>query len=117
VTYTFSIPNYLPARLNEIMWCHWRVVASRKKLDANTVAYYAIANRIPRAECRRRLDLHITLPPRGRKGDEGNWWKSIEDALVHAGMLIDDNDKWYEKGKVTFCRGPAKATLITLTNL
>ena len=77
----------------------------------------AIQFRIPVATTKRRVDLHITLGPRQREGDDDNWWKSVLDALVHAKMLIDDNRRWCEYGTPTFDRGPEKATVITLTDI
>jgi hypothetical protein len=117
MTHRLAIDHWLPARLNEIMWCHWRKAARRKKSDKKIVTLSAIAQRLPVARGKRRVDLRITLGPRGRKGDAGNWWKSVEDALVHARLLVDDSPEWYEQGEVTFERGKSPATVIELTDL
>jgi hypothetical protein len=117
IIYRLIIPNWHPTRLNKLLTCHPKTAGRLKKADRNIVCGYALRDRFPIATGRRRVDLHITLGPRQREGDEGNWWKSIEDALVHAKMLIDDNRRFYQRGDVTFERGPERATMIILTEL
>ncbi len=116
-TYKLRIDRWQPARLNALMNCHPKTRGRLKKADRNLVGGYALMNRFPLATTRRRVDLHITLGPRQKEGDEGNWWKSVEDALVQARLLIDDNRRWYQRGTVTFDRGPERATVIILTEL
>jgi Holliday junction resolvase RusA-like endonuclease len=117
MTYKLRIERWHPYRLNQLINCHWRTKDRRRKADDAMVGYNALQNRLPIATSRRRVDLHITLGPRGREGDEDNWWKSIKDALKNAKLLIDDSRKWCEQGKVTFERGPERATMIILTEL
>ena len=104
VTYRMIIPNWHPTRLNKLLTCHPKTAGRLNKADRNLVCGYALRDRFPVATTRRRVDLHITLGPRQKEGDEGNWWKSLEDALVKAKPLIDDNRHWYERGDVTFER-------------
>jgi hypothetical protein len=44
------------------------------------------------------------LGPRQRGADPDAYWKSLLDALVHAGLLVDDSPKWCELGPVRFER-------------
>jgi hypothetical protein len=46
-----------------------------------------------------------------------SYWKSLLDALVHAGLLVDDNRQHVQLGEVEFERGTARATTITLEDL
>jgi hypothetical protein len=49
--------------------------------------------------------------------DPDGIWKSLCDALVAAGLLVDDSARWCELGSFTQTRGAAKATRIVLTDL
>lgn len=117
MTYKLRIERWHPYRLNQLIGRNPYVKGKLRKIDDNMVGFYALQNRLPLATGRRRVDLHITLDPYGKQGDEDNWWKSIKDALKNAKLLIDDSRKWCEQGGLTFERGPERATLITLTDL
>jgi Holliday junction resolvase RusA-like endonuclease len=63
------------------------------------------------------VSLRITLA-RGQRGpDPDAWWKSALDALVHAGLLTDDNRQGVELGPVEYDRGPHRKTVITLEDI
>jgi hypothetical protein len=117
MTLKLRIERWHPYRLNQLMAVHWRSKDRMKKADRNIVCALTASNRFPVATTKRRVDLHLTLGPRMREGDDDNWWKSVLDALVHAKMLIDDNRRWCERGSLSFDRGPERATLITLTDI
>jgi hypothetical protein len=59
----------------------------------------------------------LTLGPRQRGGDPDAYFKSVLDALVRAGLLIDDNRQGAELGDVTFARGLARRTEIVLEDV
>jgi hypothetical protein len=59
----------------------------------------------------------LTLAPRQRACDPDAFWKSTLDALVHAGLLVDDNRQGCELGEVRFDRGTARRTVIVLADL
>ena len=63
------------------------------------------------------MSLEITLAPRQRAGDPDAYWKSLLDALVRARLLVDDRRQYVELGAVTFARGKAKRTVVTLEDL
>lgn len=111
------IPGWHPARLNQWDGRHWSVRSRLKKADRELVGVYAKLARIPLAMGKRRVSLRITLGPRQRAGDPDAFWKSTLDALVHAGLLVDDNRQNVELGRVDFDRGPARATAIALEDI
>jgi hypothetical protein len=81
------------------------------------IGTYARLARILPAKGKRRVSLHLTLAPRQRAADPDAFWKSTLDALVAAELLTDDNRQSVELGTVTFDRGPARRTVITLADL
>lgn len=97
------IPNWRPALLNN-MKGHWSNAARLKKLDRKAVWAHSLEQKIPRATGKRRVSLHIVLPKNGKKSDYDAPWKSLLDALVHAGMLIDDAPDYVEQGEITYSR-------------
>jgi hypothetical protein len=114
--YKLVIPAWRPASTNELM----KSVRARiklKKRDRMFILAYARRDRIPPAVLPRQVSLAITLPPGGRACDPDNLWKSLLDALVHAGLLIDDDHQHCELGPVTFTRGRTLETAITLEDL
>jgi Holliday junction resolvase RusA-like endonuclease len=114
-SWRIEIPGWHPTRLNEMIGFSRFVVARRKKQDRSAIAAWAILT--PQALGKRRVGLTIILGPRQRAGDPDAYWKSTLDALVHLGLLKNDNRQWCELLPVAFDRGPAKATTITLEEL
>jgi hypothetical protein len=115
--YAFMIPGWHPAKVNELYSGHWGHRARLKKADRDRVAHHARLAGIPAATGKRRVSLRLTLAPRQRAGDPDAYWKSLLDALVHAGQLIDDNRQNVELGPVVFDRGPARATTVLLEDV
>ena len=108
-----TIPRWHPATVNQLL----RSVKGRirlKKTDRELIGWYARCARITRATGRRRVSLEITLGPRQRASDPDAYWKSLLDALVQAGLLIDDTRQHVELGSVEFNRGPEHQTVILL---
>jgi Holliday junction resolvase RusA-like endonuclease len=112
---TVTIPNWHPKRLNELIGCHWAAAGRKKKADRNLV--WAYTRKVPKAKLPRRVTLTLTMAPRQRRGDGDAYWKSLLDALVHCGLLVDDGPKWCELAPVRYVRGPAMATEIGLEDL
>ncbi|MBY0527335.1 MAG: hypothetical protein K2R98_28320 [Gemmataceae bacterium] len=95
-----------------------RIAASRRKRqDKEMVGTYSRIAGVPKAVGRRRVSLVVTLSRRQKRGDDDNWWKSLLDALVAAGQLVDDSPDWLERGSVAFQRGDPPATRIILEDL
>jgi hypothetical protein len=75
-----------------------------KKLDWEMVCAYAWQAKIPRATGKRRVSLHVTLGKGMREFDADAPWKSLGDAMKHAGLIVDDSAQYVELGPVTFSR-------------
>jgi hypothetical protein len=110
-----DIPRWQPAFLNKLMRVHWRTEARLKRNDRDMLwAHY----RRPVATTRRRVDLEIRLKATQRRApDADGVWKSLLDGLVCCDALVDDAQEWCEQGTVTFVRGAAWGTRITLTDV
>jgi hypothetical protein len=106
------------ARINELINCHWRVKHALRQRDDQLVGLACNDARVPDAAGKRRVDLHVVLGPRQRVGDtDCPFWKSLLDALKASHRIVNDSPRWCEAGDVTYERGPAAATVITLTDL
>lgn len=111
------INNYHPARLNEYQGRHWSAGHRCKRLDRDVIAVHCLGAGVVRAEVKRRVGLEITLGPRQRGGDVDAYWKSVLDALVLCGAIVDDSKEWCELLPVTYVRGPRRATVISLEDV
>jgi hypothetical protein len=116
-TYTLTVPDWQPARLNQFVGRHWSSGHRLKKADRLLLAGHAMAAGIPPASGKRRVSLCITLSARQRAGDPDAYWKSVLDGLVAARLLIDDNRQHAQLGTVEFLRGDARQTTIILEEL
>ena len=103
-----QIPNWHPTPLNKLLG-DWRVSSKRKKADRNLIACYT--HHLPKAGQKRRVTLTIILGKGQRGCDPDAYWKSLLDALVHAGQLNDDSPKWCELAPVQFERGQMGAII------
>lgn len=112
---TIEIPNYIPAALNQYVGKHWAVMAKLKKHDKFIIGVYC--RKLEKASKKRRVDCHYVLAKGMKARDPDSYWKSVFDALVHAGMLVDDSPKWVELGNVEYSRGIVKKTIIALTDI
>lgn len=116
-THHLHIDAWHPARLNELLNAHWSQRGRRKREDRDIIAAESLAQGIPRAAGRRRVELAITLAPRQRAADPDAYWKSLLDGMVKAGLLTDDNRQGCELGSVRFARGARRATEIIITDI
>lgn len=113
----FTIPGWRPALKNELKkGGHWGF-ARLKKRDRVTVAEAALIHRIPKAIRKRRLSVEVTLAGRMREVDPDAIDWSLRDALVAAGLLVDDSPQWLEPGTFVQIRGATKATRIILEDV
>ena len=117
MAWTITIPDFIPARVNQLYSGHWAKRLRLKAADAEMIAGYARKAQIPKATGRRQVHLELTLTPRMRGTDKDAFWKSVLDSLVHCEMLVDDNAKYCEPATVQFTRGPKKQTVILLEDL
>lgn len=115
-TFRIEIPGWVPTPLNQLSG-HWRGRWGKKKQDKAMVVLHAWKAGIPPATGRRRVSLRITLPPGRRRWDPDCFWKSCNDALVSARLLVDDGPKWCELGTVSYERTGVLSTTILLEDL
>lgn len=106
---TITIPNWHPTPLNKLIGGHWGSASKRKKADRNIITCYT--HHLPKAHGKRRVTLTITLGKGQRGCDPDAYWKSLLDALVHAGQLVDDSPKWVELAPVIFNRSQVASTI------
>lgn len=109
-----EIPDWHPAPLNK-QNAHWTVRHRLKKADREMVAFYS--RTFPKAKVKRLLRLTIVLGKGERGCDVDAYDKSLLDALVHAGMLVDDSKNWVVKAPNIYERAKTKATIIELEDL
>jgi hypothetical protein len=114
-TYTLTIPDYLPVTLNQLLG-HWRRSRRRKRSDREVIWGYWFASGWPRASGRRRVSITLTQV-NGRPRDPDGARKSLLDALVHAGAIVDDSQRWLEEGPVTIEFGARRQTQIVLEDV
>ena len=115
--YILDIPRWRPALLNELMHSV-KAKIRLKKRDREMVCAYAWQAKIPPATGKRRVSLHITLGKGMREFDVDAPWKSLNDAMKHAGLIVDDSSRYVELGPVTFSRDRKRCgTRITLEDL
>lgn len=114
-THVLTIDDWRPVGLNLLLRSHWGKRARLKRLDRETVAVHALAQRVPRATARRRVSVSVEChktPP-----DADNLLKSLLDALTACGLIIDDSPAWCELGAVAVARGARDRTIVTLEDL
>lgn len=114
-THGLIIDGWHPCRLNQLVSVHWANRSRLKRVDRQFVATYG--RDLPRATGKRRVRLRIVLGPGQRAGDPDAYWKSLLDALVHAGLLLDDNRQHVELGPVAFDRAEKRRTEIILEDI
>lgn len=115
--YRVEIPKWRPTRDNELVYKHWASARRRKMDDADMIGTYVKSAGIPRALCKRRVSLEITLAGRQKQTDPFAYCKSLFDALVKCGMLVDDNANLVEWGGTTYSRGDVGKTVIVLEDV
>jgi len=104
------IKNWRPAALNEYVGKHWAIGHKLKKRDREMV--WAHMPHVFKPTGKRQVDLHISLAPKQKKVDPDGYWKSVNDALVYCGLLIDDTDQYVKLGEVTYSRGEPSTTIL-----
>ncbi len=117
--YTLHIPRWHPCTVNQLYAGHWARRARLKKADRDVVRLYGSLSNIPPAETARRVGLTVILRPGRRAPDPDAFTKSLADALVLSGLLVNDSPKWVEHEPVRYERGTAAdwGSRITLTDL
>ena len=114
--HTLVIPNWIPVRLNELMKNRWRC-AELKRQDTAFVILYSRIQGIPRATGKRRVTLEITFGKHAKAGDPDAYNKSLLDALVNAGLLVNDTYNSVEVMPARYFHAKETSTTIILEDL
>lgn len=117
--HVLHLPGFTPTSTNQLLGSV-RGRCRLKRGDRERVAWEARQAGIPAAEGKRRLGLRVLLPKGQRATDPSNAIKSLEDALVQAGLLRGDSYRWVEPGPVVFARsldGTTRETFVILEDL
>lgn len=115
------IPHWHPPAMNQWVGRKW-VVKHRLRCQASQMlAAYAFVQGVPKARGRRRVTLTVTLRPaqrrRGCRPDPDAYGKLFLDALVQAGLLVDDAAEWVEFLPVRFADEGEWGTEVMLEDL
>lgn len=114
-TFTVTISDFLPTRLNALLRMHWAKRGRVLRSEADLVAVAVRQVDVPRATGRRRVSLRFESPR--TPADADGRLKGLLDALTACGALVDDGPGWLELGTVESVRGPARRTTICLEDL
>jgi Holliday junction resolvase RusA-like endonuclease len=113
---TLTIPNWYPVSLNEMAGYHWSVKARLKRQDVDMIAGYAMQAGLRKASCKRYVRIYFHGWHRGRRPDPDNLLKSLLDAMVQAGLLVDDSLTWCEWERPEIIQSTVKQTVITISD-
>lgn len=115
--YVIEIDNWHPTSVNKLIGRN-RFTASRlKQADTQMIGVYAYRAKIPKAKMQRHVSMEIHVAGGGRSPDPDNMYKSVLDALVKTGYLVDDGPLWVALSMPDIIRSKVKKTIITLTDM
>lgn len=119
--YSYTLPM-LPDSMNVRERKHWRTRSRELEQITTATKYLAFEAGIPPARTKRRVVVTIHKSTRSRVTDDpsnrDSRAKSVLDAMVHCGLLIDDSDKWLEWGGVKEgARMPQVCTVVTIQDV
>jgi Holliday junction resolvase RusA-like endonuclease len=114
---TLMIPGWMPVPLNKMLGHHWGTATKHKRADRLVVKAAVLAYHVPRAEVRRRVTVLVVLPKGKRAPDPDALYKSLLDAMVEAGALVNDSYRWVVADPVEFARGDKLTTFVTLEDV
>lgn len=110
------IKDWRPVSVNKMLASHWTKRRKVKRFDADLVKLHALTQCVPIATNKRRVSVIVRGP---WAMDFDNVSKSLMDALVTAGLLVDDGPDWLEVGSFESrkTRGEGWTTEITLEDV
>jgi Holliday junction resolvase RusA-like endonuclease len=112
------ISGWRPHTLNQLMRVHWSKRRKAKASDAMVIAAELHRAGMPKAECPRELEVVWVVGPHPDQApDPDNIWKSLLDALVSCGALVDDCRHFCRLRYLRFERSDAKGIKIRLKDV
>jgi hypothetical protein len=111
--HVLHLPNFHPTLLNRVIGRHWIALHRAKAHDACMYQLTALQQGIPRAAGPRKVHLTVSGWSRGgRLPDADAALKVLLDALVQAGLLLDDGPCGLVGSvQVQYLRGPRHTTI------
>jgi hypothetical protein len=114
-TFLLVVPKWRPPLCNSWRGRHWSVAHRLRKQATQLLGAYALERHVPRAAGRRRVSVEIVLAPRQGQPDRDAFDKLLLDALVGAGLLLDDGERGLAgRVEVAFRRGDASTWGMTI---
>lgn len=114
---TLVLDNYHPLSVNKLLSTHPHRRSKIKRAEYDVIAGEALRQRITKAATKRRVTIRCEGWPRGTVPDSDNLRKCFFDALVAAGLLIDDSPAWCEQGPLDVVRAKGWRTVIVLEDV
>ena len=116
VIHTIDIPSWNPVPINKWRGRHWGVRHKLQRGQAAIIGVYALQQGVPKATGRRKVRLTVYKP--GKAPDADAYDKSLLDALVTCGLLVDDSQEWIEgRMEVVVIKSKQRRTLIRLEDV
>jgi hypothetical protein len=118
--YALWIPEWRPTLVNELRatpYRHWSAPYKKLKRDKKVIEEAFVRSGQPKAWGPRRVSLLFVMPKKARMFDRDAPRKSINDALVACGALINDSPAYCYEGPVHYARALLDCTWGTLIQL
>lgn len=111
------IDGWHPTLKNVLIRLHWSKRNKAVQGDKAVVFWAARAQGLTKAAGKRYVTLLVRHTKNAKVGDPDAFWPNINDGLVAAGLLVDDNKDWLKLGGVTFEVAHRKGVVVTLEDL
>jgi hypothetical protein len=100
--YTMWIEGWRPVPTNLYMRMHFGKRKRTRKRIAEILALYKRLNKVPDAQGKRRVGLHIMLGKWEKRADPDAYWKALLDAMQDAYLLTDDSYEGVELAPIKY---------------
>lgn len=96
---------------------HWGSRTRLKSADREQIGTALKVYGVPKADGKRKVSILIVLPKGKRACDPDALHKSLLDALVQSGGLVNDSKDWMSFTEPVFAKGPYLCSFITLQDM